>query len=78
MNDGGFRIMAQWQEIFDCCRGNPELLFALLEGDNAFALLASCTCNWDEVLESCGAKRSDQERTFHWAESAFGFVLSLL
>lgn len=40
----GCGIMAQSQEIFDCCRGNPLLLFPLPEGDNGFALLPSCTC----------------------------------
>lgn len=58
----GCRIMAQSQEIFDCCRGNPLLLFPLPEGDNGFALLPSCTCSWDETLALCHGKRPCQKR----------------
>lgn len=50
--------MAQSQAIFDCCRGNPFLLFPLPEGDNGFALLPSCTCDWDETLALCHVKRA--------------------
>lgn len=45
--------MAQSQAIFDCCRGNPFLLFPLPEGDNGFALLPSCACDWDERRWRC-------------------------
>lgn len=54
--------MAQSQAIFDCCRGNPLLLFPLPEGDNGFALLPSCTCHWDETLALCHVERPCQKR----------------
>lgn len=59
--------MAQSQAIFDCRRGNPLLLFPLPEGDNAFALLPSCTCDRDETLAPCHVKRSCQKEICHCA-----------
>lgn len=54
--------MAQSQAIFDCCGGNPLLLFPLPEDDNGCALLPSCTCDWDETLALCLGKRPCQKR----------------
>ena len=55
---GGFGIMAQSQAIFDCCGGNPPLLFPLPGGDNAFAVLPSCTYNQGWDAGPCQKKKS--------------------
>lgn len=57
--------MAQSQAIFDCCGGNPLLLLPLPEGDNAFALLPSCTRDWDETLAPHLVERPRRKKRCH-------------